>query len=255
MNVEPGALAPTAVILRDGAMLLAQRPCNKSFGGLWETPGGKAEPGESAVGALTREIGEELGCACEIGAQISQINLEPPVTSRHYNIPIFQVTLIGEPVPLAASQLQWFPVAALKQLDAVTPATRVAIAAVLARECAVPPARVSAGQSGSSRWMEIDLINDHAAAAPPLRCQIAQVLQLREGVAPTYDLVAVHAARGPFSLNRIYTARGQARLSTTSVFVLTDVQLQHLRTTGRCTIRHANGEIRIALIGAVGAHA
>jgi 8-oxo-dGTP diphosphatase len=51
-----------AVIQRpDGAFLLAQRPPGKVYAGYWEFPGGKAEPGEAAAQALSRELHEELG--------------------------------------------------------------------------------------------------------------------------------------------------------------------------------------------------
>jgi len=44
-----------------GEILLAQRPPGKVYAGYWEFPGGKIEPGESAVDALKRELHEELG--------------------------------------------------------------------------------------------------------------------------------------------------------------------------------------------------
>jgi 8-oxo-dGTP diphosphatase len=51
-----------AVIQRpDGTFLLAQRPPGKVYAGYWEFPGGKAEPGEPAAQALSRELHEELG--------------------------------------------------------------------------------------------------------------------------------------------------------------------------------------------------
>lgn len=50
-----------AVFLRpDGSFLLAQRPEGKPYPGYWEFPGGKVEPGESALECLKREIKEEL---------------------------------------------------------------------------------------------------------------------------------------------------------------------------------------------------
>ena len=45
----------------DGHVLLAQRPPGKAYGGYWEFPGGKLEPGETAQAALARELHEELG--------------------------------------------------------------------------------------------------------------------------------------------------------------------------------------------------
>jgi 8-oxo-dGTP diphosphatase len=51
-----------AILTRpDGAFLLAQRPPRKAYAGYWEFPGGKLEPGESLLQALSRELDEELG--------------------------------------------------------------------------------------------------------------------------------------------------------------------------------------------------
>ena len=49
-----------AVLKKDGKYLLAQRPLEKHYGGLWEFPGGKVETGESPSEAIFREIKEEL---------------------------------------------------------------------------------------------------------------------------------------------------------------------------------------------------
>lgn len=67
-----------------GAVLITQRPIEKQLGGLWEFPGGKVETGESAEGALRREIIEEL--------QIKIGSLQPmiPVT-HHYDFGAIQL--------------------------------------------------------------------------------------------------------------------------------------------------------------------
>lgn len=44
-----------------GEILVAQRQPGKRFAGLWEFPGGKREPGEEPLTALSRELEEELG--------------------------------------------------------------------------------------------------------------------------------------------------------------------------------------------------
>jgi len=50
------------ILLRsDGRVLLAQRLAGTPYPGYWEFPGGKLEAGESAYGALVRELDEELG--------------------------------------------------------------------------------------------------------------------------------------------------------------------------------------------------
>ena len=49
------------VFNREGEVLIAQRPSDKSYAGYWEFPGGKVEQGESPGSALVRELREELG--------------------------------------------------------------------------------------------------------------------------------------------------------------------------------------------------
>lgn len=48
-------------LIRDGALLVAQRRRPAELAGLWELPGGKVAPGESEAEALVRELREELG--------------------------------------------------------------------------------------------------------------------------------------------------------------------------------------------------
>jgi 8-oxo-dGTP diphosphatase len=45
----------------EGRILIAERLGGGQFHGLWEFPGGKIIPGESAPEALSRELAEELG--------------------------------------------------------------------------------------------------------------------------------------------------------------------------------------------------
>lgn len=54
----------TAAMLFDGAgrLFLARRGPRVFLAGLWEFPGGKADPGESLAACLERELVEELGC-------------------------------------------------------------------------------------------------------------------------------------------------------------------------------------------------
>ena len=56
-----------AVVFRAGRLLMTRRPPGGPHGGLWELPGGKLEPGESAPQALVREVREELGVAARAG--------------------------------------------------------------------------------------------------------------------------------------------------------------------------------------------
>jgi A/G-specific adenine glycosylase len=53
--------AVLAVIRNGDRVLIQRRPPEGLFGGLWEFPGGKIEPGESPETALRREVQEEVG--------------------------------------------------------------------------------------------------------------------------------------------------------------------------------------------------
>ncbi len=64
-----------AAIVRDGRLLVAQRPLHKREGGKWELPGGKVEPGESEQAALVREIREELLCAVTADVRIGEVTV------------------------------------------------------------------------------------------------------------------------------------------------------------------------------------
>ena len=52
---------------RSGRILIAKRNPRKRYGGLWEFPGGKIEPGETIEQALVREIHEELDAPIMVG--------------------------------------------------------------------------------------------------------------------------------------------------------------------------------------------
>lgn len=62
-------------IIRDerGRVLAGLRPQGKHLGGLWEFPGGKVDPGESAQQALVRELREELEIDVEVGAALEPV--------------------------------------------------------------------------------------------------------------------------------------------------------------------------------------
>jgi 8-oxo-dGTP diphosphatase len=65
MTSEPAKrlllVAACALVDTDGRVLLSQRPPGKQMAGLWEFPGGKVEPGETAEETVVRELAEELG--------------------------------------------------------------------------------------------------------------------------------------------------------------------------------------------------
>lgn len=64
-----------------GEVLLAKRPPHVHQGNLWEFPGGKLKPGESAYQALCRELEEELGIHVLQARPLLQVRHEYPAQS------------------------------------------------------------------------------------------------------------------------------------------------------------------------------
>ena len=60
------------MFLPDGRFLIARRPAHKMYGGLWEFPGGKINPDETAEQALCREFREELDIAITIDTPLDE---------------------------------------------------------------------------------------------------------------------------------------------------------------------------------------
>ncbi len=97
-----------AVIVRDRQVLCAQRGPAGSLPGLWEFPGGKIEPGETAREALEREIAEELECQVTVGDEV--------VTTTHeYDFGIVTLTtfycrlVAGTPTLTEHAAVRWLP--------------------------------------------------------------------------------------------------------------------------------------------------
>lgn len=67
-----------AVICQGERVLICQRPKGKSFELLWEFPGGKIEPDESAEECIVRECREELGIAIKVKDKLTEVLYEYP---------------------------------------------------------------------------------------------------------------------------------------------------------------------------------
>ncbi len=94
------------VIEEQGRVLVQKRPEEAMLGGLWEFPGGKAEPGEALPDACRREIQEELGVEVEVGEAVAQIEH----AYSHFKITLhaFRCRITaGEPVHHAAQPVRW----------------------------------------------------------------------------------------------------------------------------------------------------
>ena len=94
-------------------ILITRRPQNTVYGGYWELPGGKIEPGETPRAALVREFQEELGLAIEPGEALDEVVYAYPHAKVRLR-PFFcrRVALAGQDHPnqprnLAVAEHRW----------------------------------------------------------------------------------------------------------------------------------------------------
>jgi 8-oxo-dGTP diphosphatase len=71
-------VAAAAVFDDRGRVLISRRPGHVHQGGLWEFPGGKLEPGETALSALCRELHEELGITVQAARPLIRVAHDYP---------------------------------------------------------------------------------------------------------------------------------------------------------------------------------
>lgn len=96
-----------AVIENDrNELLLARRHDHQHQGGLWEFPGGKVNPGESAYAALERELHEELVITPVQARPLIRIPYEYP--DRKLLLDVWRLTAFsGEPQGAEGQSLVW----------------------------------------------------------------------------------------------------------------------------------------------------
>ncbi|MCC6586000.1 MAG: (deoxy)nucleoside triphosphate pyrophosphohydrolase [Bryobacterales bacterium] len=96
-----------AVIVRDGKILIGQRPKGEWGEFEWEFPGGKLEPGEDPPGALQRELREELAIEATIGEELDRYEHQYAGTPRVLLVFHLVKEFAGEPQNLAFEQIKW----------------------------------------------------------------------------------------------------------------------------------------------------
>ena len=116
----------SAVILREGRILLTQRRPGKTYAFAWETPGGKSELSDSWHSALRRECMEELGVT------IGRLD-EHPISSpllRDIQFLLYAAReWSGEPRPLEGQGIGWFTWEEMRRLT-LTPGTEGSLRAI-----------------------------------------------------------------------------------------------------------------------------
>ncbi len=115
-------------LIRDGALLVAQRQRPPQLAGLWELPGGKVAPGETEPEALARELHEELGVYVEVGPRLGGDVPSGSVLLRAY---VVELTC-GAPHPHDHGALRWVEASELDDLEWV-PADRAWLSALRER--------------------------------------------------------------------------------------------------------------------------
>jgi 8-oxo-dGTP diphosphatase len=121
---NPPLQVACALICFDGRVLATRRDPGRAFPLLWEFPGGKIEPDESAEAALHRELAEELSLKVRILRPLEPVNyrgngnhLSPD--QNHLSL----IPFLGEPaqeqapVPHEHVEMRWIRPAEAQQLE------------------------------------------------------------------------------------------------------------------------------------------
>ena len=96
----------TAVIMKNGKILICQRPPHKGNALKWEFVGGKREDGETLEETLVRECREELDVTVSVGEKIMDVVHTYP--DETYRITIFNAEITeGTPKLLEHVDMKW----------------------------------------------------------------------------------------------------------------------------------------------------
>ena len=102
------------IVVSNGLILICRRRSNDSFGGYWEFPGGKIEPGESPAECVRRELREELDIQVTPIQVLDVIEHEYPKARVRLH-PFLCRHDSGEPMAISAAEFLWVSPPALRE--------------------------------------------------------------------------------------------------------------------------------------------
>lgn len=168
-----------AAVLVDaaGEVLVARRHAHAHQGGLWEFPGGKVEPGESALQALRREIHEELGLDVIEARPLIRVPHDYP--DRRVLLDVWRVTAFrGEARGREGQPLRWVAPERLRALEFPAANTPIVTAVRLPVRYVITP------EPGVNFLDRLDHVLAHGA----------RLLQLRAKTLPTAEYLELARA-------------------------------------------------------------
>ena len=126
---RPATEVAAALIWEGERFLICQRPAHKARGLLWEFPGGKLEPGETAEAALIRECREELAVTVSVGGVFLEVTHSYPDLTIH--LTLFHASIAeGTPQKLEHNDIRWITVDEIPQYE-FCPADQVILAKLM----------------------------------------------------------------------------------------------------------------------------
>ncbi|MBX3475197.1 MAG: NUDIX domain-containing protein [Planctomycetes bacterium] len=118
---QPEVIFVSVVILMDGPrMLVNLRPEGSYFGGWWEWPGGKQNPGEDAEQCARRELREEIGLQAGPLRLYHTATVEYPGRAVHLNFFVGRPLAGSTPRPDALEH-RWLTAAQVRELRFLEP--------------------------------------------------------------------------------------------------------------------------------------
>ena len=185
------AIHVAAGVLRNagGEVFVARRHDHADQGGLWEFPGGKVEPGETARQALHRELEEELGIRVRESRPLIRVPHSYP--HRHVVLDVFEVTAFdGEPHGREGQPVQWMAPERLNTL-AFPAANRPIVAAAR-----LPGRLLITPEPGRKHARFLEVLDRSIAANPGLVQLRAHGLPPHEYRALALDAVGIARRHG-----------------------------------------------------------